>query len=118
VQADVIGYKFMSEDTSDILITRGYFTGIEEAGINTGPVVVYPNPATAELHIYMGGKRRIGNIKAVDIAGKTVLAESAFIYNADASRYTVDVENLAKGTYFIQWQDRDGTLQSHKFIKQ
>jgi len=84
---------------------NGIFTSESANGFS-----VYPNPVATELNISSKEKFEILPYTIVDAQGKTVL------YGIHEFNSVIDVSNLAKGLYVIQFENRSkGFLQ---FIKQ
>ena len=68
---------------------------------------IYPNPTKGILYI---NGMNLKLAKVYDSSGKLVSVKNT-------SSNSVNVENLPKGTYLIQSQDKDGKVRSDKFIK-
>lgn len=69
-------------------------------------VSVYPNPATDVINVKSDNK--ISQISIYDASGKTVKT---------TAETTINVENLAKGSYVVSIKYADGTTESKKVIK-
>ncbi len=67
---------------------------------------VYPNPATDVINVKSESK--IAQVSIYDISGKAVKT---------TTETTVNVENLAKGSYVVSIKYADGTTESKKVIK-
>ena len=76
----------------------GSSTGIAEA-TNAMEVNIYPNPARQSTTIRISGAEGSADIKIVDVTGRTVYTETVDC-GADCVK-SVDVNNLAQGTYFV-----------------
>lgn len=112
VQADVIGFKFWSEDTSDIRFARGFFTGVKEA--ESATVSVYPNPANETINV--SSAQTIKTISVLDIAGREILK-----YSNESLLPVISLSISAwdAGIYFITTeQNTGGYTRPVKFIKQ
>lgn len=108
VEADIIGYKFMSEDTNDITLSRGFFTSINSEENTTAFVNIYPNPATSEVTISF--PFGISSVSVVDLAGRQVLVSAS---------ETLAVSGLENGVYMILALDKNGvSLPPQRLIKQ
>lgn len=122
------GYKFLHwkrVGNSSILSTRpeytfralGNYTYIayfesetaNEDNENASFTVV-PNPAKDQVKISCPAA--IKNLSVCDLQGRTVKQEN----NINEPEWTINVENLAKGTYIIVLQTATGTMQQ-KFVK-
>lgn len=71
---------------------------------------IVPNPAKDQVKISCAAN--IKKISVCDLQGRTVKQQN----NINASEWTIDVENLAKGTYVIVLQTANGSMQQ-KFVK-
>jgi hypothetical protein len=117
VEADIIGYKFLSEDTNDILFARGFFTGINPIGRQTKEISIYPNPANSTVTILAADD--LQQITVTDVAGRQVFEERAAGFANQTGVYTLNISALANGVYFISAQDKNGlSLPPCRFIKQ
>lgn len=123
------GYKFLHWKrigNSSILSTRpeytfralgnytyvAYFEKDETANEENENVSfsIVPNPAKEQIKINC--PLLVKKISVCDLQGRTVKQEN----NINASEWTIDVENLAKGTYIIVLQTANGSMQQ-KFVK-
>lgn len=69
-------------------------------------VSVYPNPATNVINVK--SENKIAQVSIYDASGKTVKT---------TTETTINVENLAKGSYVVSIKYADGTTESKKVIK-
>jgi len=69
-------------------------------------VSVYPNPATDVINVK--SENKISQISIYDAAGKAVKT---------TAETSINVENLAKGSYVVSIKYADGTSESKKVIK-
>jgi hypothetical protein len=117
VEADIIGYKFLSEDTNDILFARGFFTGINTVGKQAQSINLYPNPASSELTVLVA--EELQAIAVLDVTGRKVFDKTVDGFANSTGAYTVDIAALANGVYFISAQNKNGlSLPPCRFIKQ
>jgi hypothetical protein len=77
-------------------------------------VNLFPNPARDRLNIYIISPNSSNQIKIFDVAGKMIYQQ-----NVNEMLTTLDVDQLAKGIYFVKIVSEEGILKSsHKFIKE
>lgn len=92
-------------------IVEGTFLSVPNINAESG-FVLYPNPVKNELKIETkGGEKIIGKAKIFDLSGK--LLQESSLENGQ-----IEVQNLIKGIYFIQIEDKKGTKSVSKFIKE
>lgn len=72
---------------------------------------VYPNPAKDIVNIKSGNNFDVVSAEIFDLNGRKVL-ESAVVNES------FSVQSLSTGTYILLAKDSEGTLSTHKFIKQ
>ena len=73
-------------------------TGIDDVN-GSMEVNLYPNPARQSTTIRISGAEGKADVKIVDVTGRTVYTET--VDCGDDCVKTVDVNNLAQGTYFV-----------------
>ena len=78
-----------------------FVTGLEKTG-GTPQLVVYPNPASAELNIRMPGVNTI-NVKILDLLGRTILSGEA---TSDYLR--MNTSSLKAGVYLVRVDTPNG----------
>jgi len=93
--------------TALAVLEGGTTTGI--ADIESGKIVIYPNPAKNELRIESNGLE-ITKLEIVDLSGKT-------IYQFNNLRNQINVSALSKGIYFVKIETEKGVI-TQKFIKE
>jgi YD repeat-containing protein len=78
----------------------------------TSEMVLYPNPITIgdKLNVITEDITRMSKVQIFDSGGKLVLQS--------ASARSIDVRGLAAGSYVVQITYTDGSLSSHRVIKQ
>lgn len=77
-------------------------------------VDIYPNPASKMMNIALSDFEGKATVRISDANGRRLLQQSLMTRNN-----SVDVQNLAKGVYFVQVVANDGTVLSQtKFIKE
>ena len=113
VEADILGYKFMCNDTNDIRIARGFFTNVKEN--RHLQVNVYPNPATKHLNIQLPNKHSISHIEICDALGRILLNTTISI---ESSQLYYNIESLTNGVYYIRLHQNNNAISPIAFIKQ
>ncbi|MXN89985.1 T9SS type A sorting domain-containing protein [Flavobacterium sp. Sd200] len=73
---------------------------------------IYPNPTSGELTVISGGAS-IKTLTVLSLEGKVILRQSA----AEASSYQLNLNALLAGIYLLSVEGADGTVTSHKVIK-
>lgn len=69
---------------------------------------IYPNPASSKLTLAITNNQlRINNIEILDITGQKV---QSIKLKGQSNRYTINVENLPTGIYFVKVQTERGTV--------
>lgn len=104
--------KILNNETVTAIEYRDTYKHLD-AGIETLSIAVgvFPNPTTSALTITAA--ETISSIRIVDASGKTQYAEK----DINANKYTLDVSQLANGTYEVQLQAGDKRGHS-SFVKQ
>lgn len=113
VQADIIGYKFMCEDTNDLLIARGFFTDVEN--IQQQVARIYPNPATQHINIITDNGFNAEIMQICDAFGRILLSTELTPNN---DYINCDVSNLAAGIYYVRLWSQNGWARPITFVKQ
>lgn len=116
--AGIPGYEPTEFDALLYSVTTSGFDNITVTATNTDPfmavsdvtkkskISVYPNPATNVLNIKSDSK--IAEVSIYDAAGKIVKT---------TAETSINVENLAKGSYIVSIKYADGSKESTKVIK-
>ncbi|MGV3597446.1 MAG: SusE domain-containing protein [Bacteroidota bacterium] len=108
VEADITGYKFMSEDTNDITLSRGFFNSISSGENELSLINIYPNPATSEVTISCSSG--ISTVSVFDLTGRQVLVSGS---------ETLTISELENGVYMVLALDKNGvSLPPQRFLKQ
>ncbi|MEY3420288.1 MAG: hypothetical protein RIR48_568 [Bacteroidota bacterium] len=77
-------------------------------------VNLFPNPTKDRLNIYIISPNSANQIKIFDVAGKMIYQQ-----NVNEMLTTLDVDQLAKGMYFVKVIDEEGVeISSQKFVKE
>lgn len=77
-------------------------------------VNIYPNPASENLNVsFKAGAQKI-TASVVDMAGKVVLTDQ-FNHENGEGIYTIPVNSLSNGIYFLNLQTKTGKV-TYKFI--
>jgi len=80
-------------------------------------MVVFPNPAGAEIHLSYGPSQpSVVYVTVIDATGRVVHHQN-WSETSDAGQITLDVSDLARGTYIIRSVDVKGEVTSARFIK-
>lgn len=77
--------------------------------------LIYPNPGSKELNVKLDN--RFGNsgvIQLYDAFGR-LIHEVAITHKAN---YTLDIQNLKSGIYFVYLNNTNGLTETHKWIEQ
>lgn len=86
-------------------------TGINELGISRS-FKFYPNPSTDKV-VFTTTSSETYSIRLVDITGKIVKEQSGI----STKQYTLHIESLPAGEYFLNVQYRSGKTETQKLIK-
>lgn len=113
VEADIVGYKFLSNDTNDIRIARGFFTNVKEN--KALQVKVYPNPTTKNLNIELPSESAVDRIEICDALGRIVLNTTI---NPNSRNLYFNTESFTNGVYFIRLHQNNRAISPIAFIKQ
>jgi hypothetical protein len=95
------------------------FTGATSVAKNEKEVsfTIYPNPGSGLITLdFNTSNAKQTTIQVIDVAGKMVLSENVSLVTG-ASKQTLDVSSLAKGSYFIRTMDKE-TVETKKLIIQ
>lgn len=84
-------------------------TGIHETA--SGDLLVYPNPATDEVHIYLSASD-ITEIRIADMLGREIVP----VVSGKEKSIRVDTGNLSKGVYLLRISTGDGNMLSRKLM--
>ena len=90
-------------------------TGVGLPELEAENVILYPNPAIETLKIKFSGTVIISKMEVVDIAGRIVM--NMFDHETLASEFSVPVQALMKGTYFVRLTDGSGQTIVKRFLK-
>lgn len=95
-----------------IKMTRTTVTGTKEHILfgsgNAFSVAVYPNPASD--YLIVNAENIIPEVNIYDITGRSVMS----INNSNNKIIQINVSDLKKGLYFINIQDKDGSIVNKK----
>jgi hypothetical protein len=76
-----------------------------------GDVVIWPNPLRGHtLHIYYGSSVHIKAISLIDVLGRRLLSETFTQPLQTRNYYEINVPDLTKGVYFLQFIDESGNV--------
>lgn len=115
----VAGYQPTELDVLVYAVTNGAYDNIKVSATNIDPflavsdvsntkakVSVYPNPVTDVINVKSDNK--ISQVSIFDVSGKMVKT---------SAENSVNVQNLAKGSYVVSIKFTDGTTETKKVIK-
>lgn len=74
--------------------------------------IIYPNPALNKLNIKLSSEIELENIKIYNLQGIQMISKN--FYSSSNNCYTIDIEALKPGIYYIQMDN----FFSKPFIKQ
>ncbi len=102
------------DHTNELYFVIEYYgiVGIEE--IDSKEIHVYPNPSQDKIHIENKSEVNITNIIITNLLGKEV--KKLAIKNS--SKQTIDISELNKGIYFVNFMDNNRHVTSEKIIIQ
>ncbi|MBG9377799.1 fibronectin type III domain-containing protein [Panacibacter sp. DH6] len=86
---------------------------IAQSAINKPLLSVFPNPASSKVNVSLTGYKGTSDIKLFDVNGKQVAA-----YRTAEVNSFVDISRLNRGVYMLRVVTADGTILTHKVIKQ
>ncbi|HXD78431.1 MAG TPA: T9SS type A sorting domain-containing protein [Puia sp.] len=95
---------------------RTAYSGVRAVRFGTAATVnVYPNPATDNVNITLGGEANFNaNIRLVNLAGQVMLERN--VTNAGGSTVALSVSSLPAGNYLIVITGSDGSKQVNKIL--
>ena len=82
---------------------------------NFEDATIFPNPATDNLFVKLTADAQDVVATVVDLTGKVVYADK-FNHAGGEQQYTLPVNTLANGIYFLNLQGNDGGKVTYKFI--
>jgi uncharacterized repeat protein (TIGR01451 family) len=91
-----------------------FFQTLGNPSFIANTITLYPNPASNSVQITNSLNETITNIAIYEVSGKLVKQ----ISGANQSQITVDLQNLAKGLYFLEIATASNTKQIKKLIIQ
>ena len=83
-----------------------------ELGTKNYELIIYPNPAKDELRVE-NGELKMEKITVYNSVGQIVMAVSS----VNATSYSLNVERLNSGLYFISVQTKDGVVNGKFVVK-
>jgi len=103
----------------DVDVHRCVQVGVNELGVKSEELSLFPNPAQGELGIRYFDKLSktelgIKNIKIYDVMGEMVISQLSLVNSKSVS---IDVGNLARGIYFVEVETEKGVMRK-KFVKE
>lgn len=82
-------------------------TGVEE--VENSAISIYPNPANNVLNIT--SSESIDQVVVYNVAGQVVMTENGNVQS-------MNISNLASGSYIVRIQTVDGNISNQRFIKE
>ena len=82
---------------------------------NFEDVTIFPNPATENLFVKLTAEAQDVKATVLDLTGKVVYVDM-FNHAGGEQQYTLPVNTLANGIYFLNLQGNDGGKVTYKFI--
>lgn len=82
---------------------------------NFEDVTIFPNPATENLFVKLTAEAQDVQATVMDLTGKVVFVDK-FNHAGGEQQYTLPVNTLANGIYFLNLQGNDGGKVTYKFI--
>lgn len=82
---------------------------------NFEDATIFPNPATENLFVKLTADAQDVLATVVDLTGKVVYTDK-FNHAGGEQQYTLPVNTLANGIYFLNLQGKDGGKVTYKFI--
>ena len=102
--------------TMELSITAGY--DVNDLSCNELSYDVFPNPASAEINIrFYQDSFGKANILLFNTLGQLVYSDDIIVSDC-LSEYTIPVENLQKGFYFLKITNADGISETIKVVKE
>lgn len=91
----------------------------EEQSLVSGDYRLYPNPASDILRIeYMGKEEQKQlSLRVYGLSGKLLYEQEQVVLNQGQS-FELDIQNYPQGFYILQFSNKQGVLETMKFIKQ
>jgi uncharacterized repeat protein (TIGR01451 family) len=91
-----------------------FFQTLGNPSFTANTITLYPNPASNAVQITNSLNETITNVALYEVSGKLVKQLS----ETNQSQITVDLQNLAKGLYFVEITTASNTKQIKKLIIQ
>ncbi|HUM47181.1 MAG TPA: T9SS type A sorting domain-containing protein, partial [Chitinophagales bacterium] len=78
---------------------------------NQSSLSIYPNPASDEVTIYtISDEDKNSGIRITDLIGRVVF-EQPIVLHSGENEFTINIQNLITGTYFIKVLNTDLPVQ-------
>jgi len=112
--------------SAGIIVTQGFqqpslagVVGLEELVLHNS-LVLFPNPATAELNIRFTDLTTANevSVKVYNAYGQLVIGESINLFNESGNTIQLNTSALERGQYSVQILTEEGKIARSKFIKQ
>lgn len=112
VEADLNGTKKQSADVYNVSWIYGQVTGLKEVANVSQYLSVFPNPTSDVLNINMDVKAgNASTYSLVDLTGRSVIKG-----NATDNAFSVRVDDVNPGLYFMHVTLKDGSVASKRVV--
>lgn len=112
-QAAVVRQQVAPGNPSYSLTQQPGLASVGVPGVSETAFSIYPNPASGNVRLSIGGSERLERIHLMSLTGQILRDIPA----TGSSSYEIETGNLARGLYFIQCRFAEGTL-SRKIVLQ
>jgi hypothetical protein len=103
-----------SSDTFSIKLIRGEITSVKEIANLSTFLSVYPNPASDVLNINLDAAAgNIATYQVMDVTGRLLLNG-----NAENNAFSLNVDGINPGLYFVNISLKDGSVGTKRVIIQ
>ncbi|MBK7667787.1 MAG: choice-of-anchor J domain-containing protein [Sphingobacteriaceae bacterium] len=96
-----------------VTLTVSVCTGIESIAANSNGVVVYPNPATEEVTVFVTSISKNTKLEVYNALGQKVISRKL-----DDAETKINVSELANGVYIYKIADNETVIKQGKLIKE
>ncbi|MEO7080888.1 MAG: T9SS type A sorting domain-containing protein, partial [Flavobacteriales bacterium] len=72
-----------------------------------------PNPTSGSLEVRVSENTASGLLQVVSVDGRVVMQQ-----RMEGPRTVLDVAQLSRGLYMLNWHDVNGTITTQRFIKE
>lgn len=86
-------------------------SGMENKQWPAPDMVIYPNPASNNITVYVNGNSEESLVEVLDITGKSI---AVFTFEKNINSVILPVQNFGKGVFIISLKDKKGNVVSVK----